>query len=136
MLVFATTDDYARIIGAPAPAEFAARAATASRWVRTACAADVFATAPGGLPADPDLTEALAEAVCLQVQLWDALGVDPVAGVAALPPSIASTGLDGASVSYQVAAQDQARTAAVSGLCDAALSSLRAVGLASAAVAS
>lgn len=129
MLVFATADDYTIITGAAAPPDFATLLPVACRWVRDACAADVFDLAPDGLPADDLQRQALAEATCLQIQLWAALGVDPIAGVAALKPTKVSSGIDGASVTYQVGAQDQARVAAVTSLCQASLAALHSAGL-------
>lgn len=136
MLVFATADDYARVTGSPPPDTFPARVLVATRWVKAACIADIFDTLPNGLPADDDKREALTVATCLQVQAWDALGVDPIAGVAALPATVTASGIDGATVTRNTAAQDQARIDAVTVLCGSARQALTEAGLATSAVVS
>ena len=138
MIVYATHTDLTSWIGAPqAESEVKGHLRAASVLVRDACVNDLYDITPAGLPSDPDLAEALVEATCAQAEIWLALGVDPVAGAAALEAEVTKSSIDGASIEVDAsvsAAATAAKVASLDCLAPIALSILRAVGLASAAV--
>lgn len=106
----------------------------ASGLVRKAIRNDLYDTLPSGLPEDDDLTEALREATCAQVEVWLAAGITSVAGTAGVEPEVVSSSIDGASLSFDVASRVAARQEIAGCLSVDALDILRAAGLASAAV--
>jgi hypothetical protein len=130
VLIYATPDDLAGYTGQPAPdnAEHLLRAA--SRRVARATRGAVYATQPNGKPVDDDLVDALREATCAQVATWAALDVDLDKGAAGAAKVKTASSVDGASVTYQVAAgQADALAAATTALADEAADILAAAGL-------
>lgn len=109
--------------------------AEASRLVRAATRNDLYDTTPTGAPTDPHLIDAFKEAACLQVRTWIELDLNPVAGVAGMDSPVASASVNGASVAYTGAAQDEAAADSLTCLVPAAMDLLRDLGLCSAAVA-
>ena len=109
--------------------------AEASRLVRAATRNDLYDVSPAGAPTDPGLIDGFAEATCLQVRAWIVLGLDPVAGKAGMDSSVVSASVNGASVSYGSAGQDEAAAESLDCLVPAALDVLRDLGMCSARVA-
>lgn len=106
----------------------------ASRRVGHACRNDLYKTQPDGTPDDDDLADAMRDAVCAQVEVWLAADVDPIAGAAGITPTKTVKTVDGVTIQYDAASATEvtkARAAVAVDLCDAALSILRAAGLAS-----
>lgn len=136
MLVYATPTDLADWLDTPAPPNATVLLRRASVLVTKACRNDVYDTTPAGLPTDDDLLEAVRDACCEQASVWNANGIDPIAGVGGLTPNLSSTGIDGATLAYSTAAIDAARTGSLDALTTSALDILRNAGLASARVVS
>lgn len=134
MLVFATEDQLSSWMGTPGPLNAGVLLREASTLVRSACRADVFDTLPNGLPVDDDKREALQDATCAQAAVWAATDVNPTAGAGGLAREVVSSGIDGASVSYNTATTDSAKAASIGALCPSAYTILRSAGLASSAV--
>lgn len=118
MLVFATSDDVEKWSGFPAPENAAQLIRRASGMVQQAVRRARFTVEPSGLPADPDVADAMRDAVCAQVVYWDNSGVDPMR--ADTTARLSSTGLDGASMGFDTTTAAQASTTAASSLCDEA----------------
>lgn len=109
----------------------------ASGLVHTACINDLYDVDATGKPSDPDLAEAMQEAVCEQCELWIENGVNPVAGVGGVEAAVVKSSIDGASIELDpgaLAASVAANAASVYRLSESAFAILRAAGLASAAV--
>ncbi|NKU14721.1 hypothetical protein GS928_16305 [Rhodococcus hoagii] len=134
MLVFATEDQLSSWMGTPGPLNAGVLLREASILVRDACKADVFDILPNGLPEDDDKREALQDATCAQAAVWAATDVNPTAGAGGLAREVVSSGIDGASVSYNTASTDSAKAASIGALCPSAYRILRNAGLASPAV--
>ena len=131
MLVYADTGDLETWSGTPAPDNAAVLLREASALVTAACRADVYDTAPSGLPLDDDLAEAMRDATCAQATYWAAVGIDPTLGGFGVPQVVTGSSIDGASVSTngaEVAAEalaslDRLRPVAVTILRNARLGS-------------
>lgn len=106
----------------------------ASLLVQTACRLDCFVTNPIGLADDPDLADAMSNAVCAQVEMWVTAGYNPIAGAGGQDPRITVSSVDGASISYDTYLTAPARNDEINTLCPDSLRILRNVGLASTAV--
>lgn len=134
MLIFATEAQLSDWTGQPSPSNAVALLREASIRVRSTCQADVFDVLPNGLPADDDKRIAMQEATCSQAAVWAATGVDPTAGAGGLAKEVVSSGIDGASTTFNTAATDAAKAESIDRLCLAAYTILRNAGLASSAV--
>lgn len=137
MLTYATVEQLAEYVSAAgldtlADGDDVRYIEAASRLVRGATKCDLYDTTPPGIPSDPVLADAMTAATCIQVRAWITAGINPLGGVAAVPAAVASASVNGASLSYDIAAQSAARVAMVGALVDDARDALRAVGLASA----
>lgn len=118
MLVFAQVDDVERWSGFPAPGNVERLIRRASGLVQLAVRRARFDVEPSGLPSDPDVADALRDAVCAQVAYWDDSDVDPTR--ADTTARLSSTGLDGASMGFDVAGAAAATAQAADALCDEA----------------
>ena len=135
MILYATEEQLTSWIGSePDVDSTAPYLRAASVLVHRAVRNDIYDTAPNGTPSDPDLAEAVTEATCAQAEVWIAMGVNPVAGAGGQEARPTVSAIDGASVSFDTYLTAQAFAEAVENLAPAALSILRAAGLASAAV--
>lgn len=134
VLVYATPSELSIWMGEPTPDNATKLLRVASIRVTEATQADVFDVQPNGKPKGDGLVEALRDATCAQAEQWAALGVDPVAGAGGLKKQVVSSSIDGASISTNGAALDDAKTKALDGLCEDAFQILRNAGLASSAV--
>ncbi|QMV84091.1 hypothetical protein HW450_06760 [Corynebacterium hindlerae] len=90
--------------------------------------AALYDTDPAGMPTDPDVIDAMAEAVAVQVREWVQSGVDPVAGYLGTKGEVASSSIDGASVSFATKDSESVRLA-LSSLCPMAVAVLADAGL-------
>lgn len=135
MLLYTTTAQYEALTGDTPPDNFSTLNRYAAGLVRDATLCDRWTALPSGLPVDDDWREALSDAAAEQIAAWDAAGIDPQKGVSGQQIQVASTSIDGASLSYDVASAAAARAKETRSLCDAALAHLRNVGLASTVVA-
>jgi hypothetical protein len=134
MIVYATPEDLAAWLGAPAPANAESLIRKASGLVSNAVRGAVYTTTSEGLPTLPAHVTALQEATLSQVEAWIDAGISSPgpAAAATRPQRVASKSLGGASVSYaQDAAADAAWARLAGGvyLTDAALQILDAAGL-------
>lgn len=114
--------------GTTAPSNAAALLRTANMLVRDTTATLVYsADSSTGLPTDTDLLQAFQDATCAHAAALEAAGVNPLA--AGTTPTIASTGIGSANVSYAGAqATAEARQRLTTQLCTEALMILRAAG--------
>lgn len=118
MLVFAQAADVESFTGQPAPENTERLIRKASGMVQHAIRRATFDTTPSGLPSDPDVADALRDAVCAQVEYWDGSDVDPTK--ADTTPALSSTGLDGSSLGFDTATAAQVKAQAADSLCDEA----------------
>jgi hypothetical protein len=137
MIVYASKTDLEAWTGTAQPDTVTPLLREASALVRNATKCDLYDATPAGLPADPDLAEAMRDATCRQAEFWAASGIDPIAGTIAGRQVISASEVDGAKVTFNnqlamIAARQQA--AGVGALCGPALEILRNAGLASPAV--
>lgn len=100
----------------------------ASALVSRATRSAMYETTPAGMPTDPDVIDAMAEATCLQVAEWQGAGVDPVAGVSGQSAGVSSTSLDGASITF-TSTPEELITLSLTELCDLSLTVLEDAGL-------
>ncbi|MGP6175437.1 hypothetical protein [Corynebacterium sp. A21] len=89
----------------------------ASALVSKATRSALYDTDPAGMPTDPEVIEAMAVATCLQVAEWQGAGLNPVAGVAGQEQKVASSSLDGASVTLTQVSEGLV-TVTLTELCD------------------
>lgn len=106
----------------------------ASILVGRATSAAIYDVDGAGKPSDPDLVQALRDATCAQVEMWDAADINPVAaGVGKTAPSVIQKSLGGRSVQYADPSSSvtvvQARAEAATKLCDISIGILAAAGL-------
>lgn len=145
MTLYATPAQLARYMHpdadpTPAPPENATvLLRTASRLVDEATVGAVYSVDAFGVPTQPAVQLALAEAAMEQASAWAFANVDPRKGVEQLPRQVASKSANGLSVSYVAyAAADDERRAFASGtkLTFAAWTILEAAGLTRAVITS
>lgn len=116
MLVFAKPEDVAKWTGFEAPEDAVRLIRKASGMVQHAIRRARFDVTPSGAPSDPDVADALRDAVCAQVEYWD--GMEPTK--ADTKPRLSSTGLDGASMGFDTATAAQVTAVAADTLCEEA----------------
>lgn len=133
MIVYATPEDLESWTGQPVDDEVKATACLrhASLLVHRSCRNDIYDTTPTGEPSDDDLSEAMRDATCAQAEVWIALDINPVGGIAAQAAPVTSASVDGGSVSYDTGTSLKARMRATEALCPAAFIILRDAGLGS-----
>lgn len=127
MLTFATVDDVTRWLGVEAPGNADALIRRGSVMVSTATRRARYDTTPAGLPSDPDVADALRDAVCAQVEAWVSAEVDPT--VTVVEASVSKSSIDGATVEYDTATAAAKQQALSDGLCSYALDILTTAGL-------
>lgn len=134
MLVYATAAELATWMDADAPDNATALLRQASILVGRACRNDLYDVDGSGKPSDPDLVEAMRDAVCAQAEYWVVAKVNPIAGAGGVVGVITEVTLDGATRKADTTAAVAAATEAVTSttiLGSVALSILRNAGLAS-----
>jgi hypothetical protein len=127
MLIYANRDAVEAWTGEPAPDNWERLVKRASTMVGVATRMARYEVTPAGLPADDDQAEAMRNAVCAQVQVWDGAGIDPTAP--ATEARVSKTSMDGASLEYDRATESTERTRIASTLCEEAYDILRLAGL-------
>lgn len=130
MLVFATSADVEKWTGMPAVEGADRLIKKASGMVQQAVRRARFDVEPSGLPADPDVADALRDAVCAQVEYWDGAEVTKADTTA----RISNTGLDGASMGFDTATAAATAAHTADSLCDEAWTILDNEGLTRGAV--
>lgn len=135
-LIYATAADLQTWTGAPPddPAKATALLRRASFLVGRAIRNDLYDVTPSGIPADPDLSDAVRDATCAQVEVWLEGGLNVIAGPGGQPALPTVSAIDGAQVSFDAYLTAAARTGALTQLDDVALHILRAAGLATGVV--
>lgn len=134
MLLYATTADVTTWIGEDLDTDVTAMIRRASILVGNACRNDLYDVDGAGKPSDPDLVEAMRDAVCAQVDYWVAAGINPAKGAGGLALAKTEMTVDGATVKYDttgVVAAAQEAAASIDSLTGDALAILRNAGLAS-----
>lgn len=127
MLLFANEQDVERWLGADAPDGVERLLRLASMKVGYAVRRAIFDVTPAGLPADPDVAEALRDATCAQVEVWHLGEVE--AGVVDTEARVSKSSIEGASVEYDTAGADAKATLLREHLCTEAWEILALAGL-------
>lgn len=127
VLMYATSGDVERWIGAPPPEKAEALIRRASVMVGVATRMARYATTPAGMPVDPDIVDALRDATTAQVAAWHTAGIDATSEE--VTARVAKTSLDGASLDYDTRAADEKTLALRTTLCDEARDILDLAGL-------
>lgn len=112
------------------PANAEALLRDASRLVAKAVRRDLYNTQPSGLPEDDELREAMRDATCQQVLVWDTAKINPASGgIYSGGAVISSQSTPGGSVSYDTGLTAEQTTKAAETLSTAAMDILRLAGL-------
>lgn len=127
MLIYANRDAVEAWSGEEAPDNVDILIRRASAMVGVATRMARYKVTPAGLPADDDQAEAMRDAVCAQVSVWDAADIDPTA--VETEAQVSKTSMDGASFEYDRAAELSERTRVASTLCEESYDILRLAGL-------
>lgn len=133
MLLYATGEDLTNWLGEDpdTDASIDPMLRKASILVGRACRNDLYDVDNAGKPSDPDLVEAMRDAVCTQVEQWVAAGYDVIAGPGGQAPRKTTVAVDGASYSTDAYLTNAARDEAMGALNADAIAILRNAGLAS-----
>lgn len=130
MLIFATAADVEKWMDEPLDGRSVdSLLRRASSMVQRAVRSARFAVTPAGMPEDPDIEDALRDAVCEQVTVWLENDVNPVEVASAAAP-IAASSIGDASINYgDSSASNAAKSSAIvsysgAGMCVIALSLL------------
>lgn len=127
MRIFCTREKLAEFVN-PIPDDWQALIESASLLVAQETRAALYDVDPAGMPTDPDVIDAMAEAVAVQVREWVQAGLDPVAGYMGTKGEVASSSIDGASVSFTTKDAESVKLALTS-LCPMAVAVLADAGL-------
>ena len=100
----------------------------ASSMVQRAVRSARFEVTPAGMPEDPEVMDALRDAVCEQVTVWVENDISPTA-IASATGVVTSSSIGDASVSYSSVDAAAVKDQAANELCDAALDVLANAGL-------
>lgn len=100
----------------------------ASSMVQRAVRSARFEVTPAGMPEDPDVMDALRDAVCEQVTVWVENDINPTV-IQGASSAVTSSSIGDASVSYSSVDAAQVKDQAASELCDAAVDILANAGL-------
>ena len=130
MLIFATAADVEKWMDEPLDGRSVdSLLRRASSLVQRAVRSARFAVTPAGMPEDPDIEDALRDAVCEQVTVWLENDVNPVEVASAAAP-VASSSIGDASITYgDNASSNAAKDAASAELHPAAFDILANAGL-------
>lgn len=100
MLIFATAADVEKWMDEPLDGRSVdSLLRRASSLVQRAVRSARFAVNPAGTPTDPDIEDALRDAVCEQVTVWMESDIDP-AVVASSAAPVAASSIGDASINY------------------------------------
>lgn len=100
MLIFATAADVEKWMGEPLDGRSVdSLLRRASSLVQRAVRSARFAVTPAGMPSDPDIEDALRDAVCEQVTVWLENDVNPVE-VASTAAPVTSSSIGDATTNY------------------------------------
>ncbi|MGV0870022.1 hypothetical protein [Corynebacterium kalidii] len=127
MLIYANRDAVEAWSREEAPDNVDVLIRRASAMVGVATRMARYEVTPAGLPADDDQADAMRDAVCAQVTVWDKAGIDPTA--VETEGRVSKTSMDGASFEYDRAAELSERTRVASTLCEESYDLLRLAGL-------
>lgn len=127
MLIYANRDAVEKWTGQDAPDNWERLVKRASTMVGVATRMARYEVTPAGLPADDDQAEAMRDAVCAQVSVWDKSDIDPTAPVT--EAWVSKTSMDGASFEYDRATETSERTRVANTLCEESYDILRLAGL-------
>ena len=100
----------------------------ASSMVQRAVRSARFEVTPAGMPEDPEVMDALRDAVCEQVTVWVENDINPTV-IQGASSAVTSSSIGDASVSYSSVDAAQVKDQAANQLCDAALDILANAGL-------
>ena len=130
MLVFAQPDDVVKWAGYEFDDDVNLQPLIrrASSMVQRAVRSARFEVTPAGMPEDPDVLDALRDAVCEQVTVWAENDINPTV-IESASGGVTSSSIGDASVSYSTAEAASAKDQAANQLCDAALDILANAGL-------
>lgn len=130
MRTYATPADIAEWIGLETPPDNAPQLIRhASSLVEAATRLDRYNTDADGKPTQYEIAQAFRDAVCQQVEVWHANGIDPAKGAAGQIGQIQSQSVPGGSVTYAGALTAAEIGAAATSLSEAAAHTLRNAGL-------
>ena len=127
MRIFAGREKLAEYV-AELPDDADALIQAASLLVSRETRAALYDVDPAGMPTDPDVIDAFAEAVCVQVREWVQAGLNPNAGYVGTQAEVAKSSMDGASVEFTTKDAESVRLA-LSSLCPMAVAVLSDAGL-------
>jgi len=125
--LFATAEDYAQYAQAEAPDNVDRLLRIASAWVQDTVKRARFAVDKDGAPKDPHIVEALRDATCEQVYVWQENDVQP--GKNSERGAVTSSSIGDASISYETASVVRDRELVASSVAPTALTILDAAGL-------
>ncbi|HAT1159094.1 TPA: hypothetical protein NJV00_000856 [Corynebacterium striatum] len=130
MLVFAQPDDVVKWAGYEFDdaVKLEPLIRRASSMVQRAVRSARFEVTPAGMPEDPDVMDALRDAVCEQVTVWVENDINPTA-IASAVGGLTSSSIGDGTVSYSTVEAAQVKDQAANELCDAALDILANAGL-------
>ena len=130
MLVFAQPDDVVALAGYTFDEDVNLQPLIrrASSMVQRAVRSARFEVTPAGMPEDPDVMDALRDAVCEQVTVWVVNDINPTV-IQGASSAVTSSSIGDASVSYSSVDAAQVKDQASNQLCDAALDILANAGL-------
>ncbi|MDK8469826.1 hypothetical protein [Corynebacterium accolens] len=130
MLIFAQPDDVVTWAGYTFDKEvnMPPLIRRASSMVQHAVRSARFEVTPAGMPEDPEVMDALRDAVCEQVTVWVENDITPTS-IQAAGESITSSSIGDASVSYSSVDAAKVKDHAANQLCDASMEILSNAGL-------
>lgn len=135
MIPYASREELAEFVSAddlPDGGDAARLIASASRLVESSTRHDRYDVDPAGKPTDPFVIGAFRDATCLQAAYWASNGLDPAKGATGVAPRLKSSGVDGATVTYESSGVTVTEASdSMSSLIPAAFDALRNEGFAS-----
>lgn len=129
MRLYATPDDLVPDWMATVPDRAPALIRAASGLVEDATLLARYAVDADGYPTNPRIAAAFRNAVCQQVTIWVAAGLDPDKGLTGQDPHLTGESAGSGSVNYSGAQTTQELGQAATTLADAAFNILRREGL-------
>ncbi len=127
MKLFATAEQYAEYAQQEAPANIDRLLRIASAWVQDTVKRARFTVTADGDPQDPHIAEALRDATCEQIYVWQENGVEP--GHSPERGAVTSSSIGDASISYETDSVVRDRALIASSIAPTALTILDAAGL-------
>ena len=127
MLTFATVEDLELWTDGNLPDKPAPLIRQASRMVQHETRFARFSVTPAGLPSDPDIAEALRDAVCAQVMAWHVSQINPTQ--VTTTGAVTGSKIGDASFTFDASSSANAATNARTELCNEAILILTNAGL-------